>query len=102
MKLATLRNYFRRRPTTKLYVTTDEFAFAGHASNPREEENGLLLDVTPYVIYWFAKSALESSDAARTLHLTSGALVTRRLQTHRKHLRGWTVPEEYLHGAPKV
>ena len=102
MKLATLRNYFRRSPTTKLYVTTDKFAFAGYASNPREEENGLLLDATPCVIYWFAKGALESSDAARTLHLTSDTLVTRRLHTHRRHLRGRTVPEEYLHRAPKV
>ena len=102
MKLETLRNYFRRSRTTKLYVTTDEFAITGRASNPREEQDALLLDMTPHVICWFDTEMVETPAGAKTLHVNPDTLVTRRLQTHRKHLRGHAVPDEYLQRASKI
>ena len=98
MKPETLRRFLAGTKETRLYVTTHEFALAWQASRPRDEEGLLALDVVPCVVYWFAAGKLETSPSPRALRITADVLITRRIQTHLRHLAG-SVPDEYLRRA---
>ena len=100
MKLETLRKYFKRSKRTKLYITTDEFLIAGYVCNPREEKDSLLVDIGPYIIYSFVrKEILQTSNDFKALRLTAETKITRRFQTHRRHLEDRQYPQEYFQRA---
>lgn len=91
MKLGTLRNYFRHRAkSTLLYLVNDQhqgaFLLTGVAFRPREEDDALLIDVEPYIVYSFDRDGvLRSEGAFRGLRLTNDTTVTRRFDTHCRH-----------------
>ena len=97
MKLQTLRKYFKRSKRTKLYITTDAFLISGYVYNPREEKDSLLVDIGPYIIFSFGrKEILQSSGDFKALCLTAETKITRRIQTHRRHLQDREYPQEYF------
>ena len=103
MKLETLRKYFTLSATTKLYITTDEFLVAGHASQPRQEGDELILTVCPYVVYSFARQEiLQRANLFPAIRLRPNSKFTRRLETHRRHQRGKDIPEDYFEKAWEI
>ena len=89
MKLVTLKAYFRRSPRTKLYITTKEFAVSGFVCNPRVLDDSLLVDIGPYLIYSFVRQQIiYGTQVYRGLRLDHQTTITRRLNTHRRHLSG--------------
>lgn len=104
MKLETLRRWFESHKRTKLFVATPEWAVTGFAARPRvgaaTDEGELALDLAPYVA-WFRRgdSLVRGREPFGPVRLGPDALVTRRLQTHRRHLAGAGVPERYFEEA---
>ena len=103
MKIETLRKYFQREGRTKLYVTTPEFLLAGHAFNPREEGDSLLLDVGPYVVYSFGRrEIIRSQNDFMGLRLDQGSRMTRKFRTHRSHVGNVGYFADYLRLAKEL
>ena len=103
MKLERLRQLLESTARTKLHVVTERFALSGHASRPREVDGELWIHVEASVRFVLATGeVLEEPKDSGTLRLSAEDRVTRRLQTHRRHLRGLEVPERYLELAKAI
>ncbi len=100
MKIDTLRRVFEQKSRVKLYVLAEDFCLCGYVSNPRAAGDGLLVDVGPSVRYSLEERELiaESIDSG-TMYLSTNCKLTRRIQTHRRHLKDKGVPEQYLRQA---
>ena len=97
MKIDTLRLLFTRRARVKLFVVADAFCLCGYASNPRPTEEGMLVDIGCSVRVSFGSQELiDEPESSGTLLLDARCKVTRRIQTHRRHLHGRAVCEDYL------
>ena len=72
----------------------------GYAHNCRRDEESLFVDLGPFVEYSFkTQLVVEDRENVRVLQFSDGCKVTRRIQTHRKHLRGKAPVEDYLRRA---
>lgn len=97
MKLDTLRNVFRRMPRVKLFVRCGTTAFCAVARSPHELDDGLLLQLDGAVHFDAEEGRIaHRPDAETSFVLTADCAVTRRLQTHRRHLADWDVPADYF------
>ena len=97
MKLDTLSKVFEQTPRVKLYVLTEEFGLCGYASKPHQGPGGLRVSIDSSVrIVLSSMSLLQEPVRSGTLFLTEMHKVTRRIQTHQRHLRDHQVPEEYF------
>jgi hypothetical protein len=97
VKLDTLHRLFARQARVKLFVVADGFCLCGYASNPRVTEGGMLVDIGASVRLAFGSRELIAEPVASgTLLLDDRCRVTRRIQTHRRHLEGRGVSEEYV------
>ncbi len=97
MNIDTLRRVFARNSRVKLYVLAEDFSLCGYVSNPRVVGDGLLVDVGPSVRYSFeAHELIAGSIDSGTMYLSTNCKLTRRIQTHRRHLNDKGVPEQYL------
>ena len=100
VKLDTLQGVLERRPRVKLFVLTKDFCLCGYASNARTTEGGLLIDIGASVRFAFASGSLMHEPVrSGSLRVTSTCKVTRRFQTHRRHLEAKGVPDRYLEDA---
>lgn len=97
MKLDTLDRLFSRCARVKLFVVADAFCLCGYASNPRSTERGMLVDIGKSVRFSFGShEVIDEPVSSGTLLLDDQSKVTRRIQTHRRHLHGRDVDEDYL------
>ena len=103
MKISTLRRVFARSKRTKLFIATSKFAVAGHVKRPSNVGAVLSIDVQPYIAYFFSASSLVRGEQPfGPIRLDATTRVTRRLQTHRRHLSERDVPEEYFQESWKL
>ena len=97
MKLDTLCKVFEQTPRVKLYLLTEEFCLCGYASQPHRSAEGLRVSIASSVrVVLSSMSLLHEPVRSGTLFLTDKHKVTRRIQTHQRHLRDHQVPEEYF------
>ncbi len=97
MKLDTLCKVFEQTPSVKLYLLTEEFCLCGYASQPHQSTEGLRVSIDSSVrIVFSSMSLLHEPVRSGSLFLTEKHKVTRRIQTHQRHLRDHQVPEEYF------
>jgi hypothetical protein len=100
MKLDTIQRVFKRQPRVKLFVVTENFCLCGYATKPRATDQGLLVQIGPSVRFSFVSKQLRrEARASGTLHLTATCKVTRRIETHRRHLEDLGVPGDYVNQA---
>ncbi len=104
MKLDTLARYFERTKRTKLFVVTDAYVVAGRASRPSAPKGDVLLvDFAPFVAYFFDGGGLvRGSETFGPVRLDDGVRVTRRLQTHRRHVADKQIPEGYFEACEEL
>ena len=103
MKLERLQTLLESQSRTKIFVRTDLFCLCGHARDPRPSgpnargSNALSVRIGASVRLVLPTMELiqEELDSG-TLLLTNDHGLTRRLQTHRRHLADLDVPEEYF------
>lgn len=97
MKLGRLLAILSTRSSTKLYVVTDQFCLCGHASRARESSAGLHVRIGASVRVPFATGELIREERSTgTLLLTEADRLTRRHNTHRRHLSEREIPEAYF------
>lgn len=97
VNIDTLRRVFAQTSRVKLYVLAEDFSLCGYVSNPQASGDGLLVDVGPSVRYSFeARELLAEPINSGTMYLSTDCKLTRRIQTHRRHLKDKGVPEQYL------
>ncbi len=97
VNIETLTRVFAQKSRVKLYVLAKDFSLCGYVSNPRAAADGLLVDVGPSVRYSFeARELLAEPLDSETMYLSTNCKLTRRIQTHRRHLKDKGVPEQYL------
>ena len=100
MKIEKVQALFKQQTRVKLFFLTSGFCLCGYASNPRATEKGLLIDLGPSVRFSFAsQEIIKEPVTSGTLIVTDSCKVTRRVQTHRRHLEQLGVPEDYLNEA---
>lgn len=100
MKLERLQALLESQSRTKIFVRTDLFCLCGYARDPRPSgpgSNALSVRIGASVRLVLPTMELihEELDSG-TLLLTNDHGLTRRLQTHRRHLADLDVPEEYF------
>jgi hypothetical protein len=96
MKLAALERLLRDRGRAKVFVVTSEFCLCGQVSVYRPVGDGALVDVGASVrVLWGSGDLLEEPFRSGALSLSESTLLTRRLQTHRRHVAERTVPAAY-------
>ena len=97
MKIDALNRVFAQKSRVKLYVLAEDLCFSGYVSNPRAAGDGLLVGVGPSARYSFeARELLAEPIDSGTMYLSTDCKLTRRIQTHRRHLKDKGVPEQYL------
>ena len=97
MKTETLFGVLERMRSVKLYVVTPQFCLGGYVEKPRAIEAAILVDVTSSVrVVFGADEVIESPEKSGTLLLTPMCKLTRRWQTHVRHLSTIDVPKEYM------
>ena len=97
MKIDTLRLLCTRRPRVKLCVVAEAFCLCGYASNPRATAAGLLVDIgTSVRVSFGSHEMIDEPASSGTLLLDATCKVTRRIQTHRRHLHGRDVGDDYM------
>ena len=100
MKLERLAKILELRGRTKLFVLTDDFCLCGYASHPLWCEAVLRVDVGASVrVVLSSGELMREPTCGGTLFLSAAHKTTRRLQTHRRHLQGYAVREEYFAAA---
>ena len=97
MKLETLRRVLEQAPRVKLYVLTEEFCLCAYASGAHQGQAGLRVSLAASVrVVLSDMSLIQEPVQSGTLFLTEKHRVTRRIQTHHRHLRELLIPEEYF------
>ena len=97
MKLEQLHRFLTNRNRTKIFVLTDRFCLCGHASRAQDTPEGVRVRIASSVRFVFSTGEVICEEHnSGTLMLTDEHRVTRRLQTHRRHLEGRELPEEYF------
>ena len=97
VNIDTLKRVLAQKLRVKLYVLAEDFSICGYVSNPRAAGDGLLVDVGPSVRYSFeARELLAELIDSGTMYLSTDCKLTRRIQTHRRHLKDKGVSEQYL------
>ena len=97
MKLGRLRKLLEAKPRVKIYVLTDVFCLCGYAHDSGEEAERLRVKLAASVrVVLGASEVLQEPRNSGTLVLTEEHKVTRRIQTHRRHLEGMPIPERYF------
>jgi hypothetical protein len=97
VKVDALVGLLQHRARLKIFVATEGFCLCGYASKPLATEAGVLLEIGASVRFVFAGGVLlEEAQRSGTLLLPHSGKVTRRVQTHRRHLAGKEVPEKYF------
>ena len=99
MKPETLRALLERKKRTKVFVVTEGYAVAGFVRRSQVDELPAAR-LWPFVA-WFVGSdgIVVGGEPFGPVALDEGARVTRRVQTHRRHLEGRVVPEAYFEAA---
>jgi hypothetical protein len=95
MKLAALERLLTQRGRCKVFVTTAEFCLCGQLSNLRRAGEAWLVEVGASVRVLRSGELLEERFRSGSLLLDDQSLLTRRLQTHRRHTAERDVPAEY-------
>ena len=100
MKLERLQKILEGRARVKVFVLTDQFCLCGVASHPHEAGDALRVRVGASVRFVLRSGeVIDEPTSSGTLLLTASDKVTRRLQTHRRHLAEIDVPEDYFERA---
>ncbi len=103
MKLDRLRKTLEAQGGSKIFVRTDAFCLCARVSAPQPTDAGLSVQVRASVRVSLPSMKLteESADSG-TLHLIDAHRVTRRVQTHRRHLEDLEIPEPYFRLAQEL
>ncbi|HLQ38134.1 MAG TPA: hypothetical protein VK348_10050 [Planctomycetota bacterium] len=99
MRLEALRRILETQSRAKVFVLTGDSCLCGYVSKPRLTEQGLLVDVGSSLRVGFDTLVpVYEPMSTGTMQLTDSCKVTRRLQTHRRHLAsaGRVIPEDYF------
>ena len=100
MKLERLCKILELHSRPKLYVLTEGFCLCGYASQPLEDIAGVWVKIDSSVrVVLSSMELIHEPTCSGTLFLTENHKVTRRIQTHRRHLRGHPIPDEYFRQA---
>ena len=94
MKVEALARLLARSARLKVLVVTNDFCLCGYATAQQPTAAGLLVSIGESLRVMFGSSTvIAEPERSGTLLLSRDAKVTRRLQTHRRHLAGkHTVP----------
>jgi hypothetical protein len=93
MRLERLKIFFReRRRKAKLYIISGEYPdgclLAGYAYHPRETDDGLVVDMGPYVTYSvMSGEVMKSRNELQGINLGREVKVTRRFNTHLRSVK---------------
>ncbi|MCR9243945.1 MAG: hypothetical protein NXI31_02860 [bacterium] len=103
MKLETLRNVLERHSRIKLYIVSDSSCACTHVSQPLDTDDGLRLLADSLLRVSFDSMAMSFDPFGdQELMVSSNDRFTRRLHTHRRHLRGIAIPPDYLRRAAEL
>jgi hypothetical protein len=98
MKLQRLRKILETRSRTKIFVLTDSICLCGYACEARQEGDSVRVRIEASVcVVLGSTEVVEKKSNTGTLVLTPEHQVTRRIQTHLRHVEGMEIPESYLH-----
>ena len=95
MKLAALARLLTERGRCKVFVTTAEFCLCGQLGNLRRAGEAWLVEGGAAVRVLRSGELLEERFRSGSLLLDDQSQLTRRLQTHRRHVAGREVPDAY-------
>ena len=95
MKVEALARLLLARGRCKAFVTTREFCLCGMLSNLRAAGGSHLVDVGASVRVLRSGELLAEPLRSGSLQIDADTLLTRRLQTHRRHVHERVVPDEY-------
>jgi hypothetical protein len=95
VKVEALARLLQARGRSKVFVTTREFCLCGMLSNLRAAGDSHLVDVGASVRVLRSGELLAEPLRSGSLQIDTGTLLTRRLQTHRRHVHERVVPDDY-------
>ncbi len=96
MKLAALQRLLQQRGHIKMFFVTDTFCGCGIVHGLRQSGEEVSVDVGVSVqVSLVSGSFVEPDVPSMVLQVSNSTLLTRRLQTHRRHLAGREVPRDY-------
>jgi hypothetical protein len=97
MKIEALRRLIETQGKVKVFVATDLFCLCGYAVKQQQTTAGVFVEIGASLRFVFASATLiREAVSSGTLVLSSVSQITRRLQTHRRHVAGRAVPEHYF------
>lgn len=102
MKLDALERLLRARGQVKVFVATDTFALCGLVRGLRTDGALVHVAVGESVCLQFADGRVQTQANPSTLALAATVSLTRRLQTHRRHLAGRHAPVAYWDAAARL
>ncbi|MCA3010244.1 MAG: hypothetical protein INH34_17865 [Phycisphaerales bacterium] len=95
MKRTALERLLRERGQVKLFVATETYAVCGWVRDLRTDGDVAQVAVGDAVWLHFADGSVQTVATPSTLALAANASLTRRVQTHRRHLAGRHAPVAY-------
>lgn len=97
MKSAALLRLLRERRGVRVLLREPQRALAGVVHRFEEEGESLTLFLRPW-LQWSCggDEVVEEREQELRVPLGEATQVTRRVQTHRRHLAEWPVPREYF------
>lgn len=97
MRIGALRCVLDRHARVKIFLALDDRCLCGYASREASTERGLVVKVGASVQVDFATMTMKVSQfLTGSFVLSDVSKVTRRIRTHRHHLIGRVVPEQYF------
>lgn len=103
MKLQRLCAILDQSPKTKIYLVSAQSCLCGYVSRPQPADEGVRVELGASVRMAFSSmEPVVERVGTGTLLLTEEHKVTRRLQTHRRHLTDHDVPEVYFEHAKSI
>jgi len=97
MRIDTLRRALDRHARVKVFVVLDDSCLCGYAARNTDTKGDLVVTIGASVRCVYATMTVEESRFhTGSLLLSNATKVTRRVQTHRRHLVGRDVPEQYF------
>lgn len=95
MKVEALARILAAHSRCKVFVTTREFCLCGMLSHLRPAGTAHLVDIGASVRVLRSGELIAEPLRSGSLQVDGETLLTRRLQTHRRHVAGRDVPDEY-------
>ena len=104
MRLDAMLRHLSAAGRVKIFIVTNEFCMCCYVTRQQSAGEGeILVDVGASVRHDFATGAVaEERFRSGTLALNRSSRLTRRIQTHRRHLGQRSVPDVYFRLADRL